>query len=273
VTSKDGTKIHYRKLGSGDGLILLHGAMMYSVNFMALASFLAKDFTLYVPDRRGRALSSVGVQGLLPESEDLRALITETKAQNVFGLSSGAIIALQTAIAESSVKKIALYEPPIPVKGTAPGAWAQEYLNAYAKEKFGKAFLALIKGTGDPGSLFNKLPGFIVSGLINVAINADAKKERKADEISLKSLLAAVPYDIKIVDDAIGIIDRSKNIPGNTLLIGGEKSQSYLKVALDELGTDLKRSRRVTLPGLGHTAADNGGHPEVVAKELLSFFK
>jgi pimeloyl-ACP methyl ester carboxylesterase len=55
VTSKDGTVIGYRQLGSGPGLILVHGGMAASQHFMKLASSLADVFTVYIPDRRGRA--------------------------------------------------------------------------------------------------------------------------------------------------------------------------------------------------------------------------
>ena len=47
VVSKDGAKIHYRQMGLGEGLVLVHGAMMYSGNFMRLAKLLANDFTVY----------------------------------------------------------------------------------------------------------------------------------------------------------------------------------------------------------------------------------
>ena len=41
VLSQDGTKIHYLQMGSGEGIVLVHGAMMYSENFMRLAELLA----------------------------------------------------------------------------------------------------------------------------------------------------------------------------------------------------------------------------------------
>src|SRR5438067_5501090 len=56
VTS-DGATIGYRQIGSGPGLILLHGGMQASQHYMRLAAALADAFTVYVPDRRGRGLS------------------------------------------------------------------------------------------------------------------------------------------------------------------------------------------------------------------------
>src|SRR4051812_27144058 len=83
----DGTTIGYRQLGHGPGLILVHGAMQAAQNFMALAAALAADFTVYVPDRRGRGLSGPhgGRYGLASESEDIQALIAATGTEYLFG--------------------------------------------------------------------------------------------------------------------------------------------------------------------------------------------
>lgn len=275
VTSKDGTKIGYRQLGQGEGLILVHGAMMYSQNFMTLAGLLADEFTVYIPDRRGRGLSDAHVEnyGLSTESEDIQAIINKTKAQNIFGLSAGAIIVLKTAIIESSIKKMALYEPPISVNGTKSLAWIDKCEAALSKQHFGKAFISIVKGTDDPSSLFNMLPGFITAPLMNFAINYEAKKDKTDGEVSLKSLISAMPYDIKVVLDAENIIHECKDLAKDALLLSGQRSQHYLQAAPDALAAVLPRARRVAFRGLGHTAADNGGKPEVIAEELRKFFR
>lgn len=57
IISADGTTIGYRQIGSGPGLVLLHGAMTSGQDFTSLAEGLADAFTTYLPDRRGRGLS------------------------------------------------------------------------------------------------------------------------------------------------------------------------------------------------------------------------
>jgi pimeloyl-ACP methyl ester carboxylesterase len=274
LISRDGIKIGYRQLGKGSGLILVHGGMMASQNFMSLAKLLANEFTVYIPDRRGRGLSSSHDKsyGLLVESEDIQALIHDTKAQNIFGLSSGAIIALKSALTNPAIKKIALYEPPIPTNGTKPTAWVDKYKAALSEGNFGKAFISIIKGTDDPASLFNILPSFITIPLMNFAIEADAKEDKADDEMSLKALISAMYYDIKIVTDSEGMIDNCKSLMADVLLLGGQKSRSYLKIALNRLSSVLPQAKRIEFRGLGHTATDNNGKPEIVAKELRSFF-
>lgn len=174
VTSGDGAKIGYKQLGKGEGVILVHGGMMASQNFEKLAELLATEFTVYIPDRRGRGLSvsHADKQGLLVEAQDIQAISAKTNTQNIFGLSSGAIVVLQTAIIEPAISRIALFEPPIPVNGTDPVAWANSYHTALSEGNFGKAFASIIKGT-DPSSLFNILPSFITIPLINFFIKSN----------------------------------------------------------------------------------------------------
>jgi len=57
VSSRDGTKIGYQQLGSGPGIILLHGGANASQSFMKIGKALSDKFTVYIPDRRGRGLS------------------------------------------------------------------------------------------------------------------------------------------------------------------------------------------------------------------------
>src|SRR5262245_28037121 len=89
VTSKDGTTIGFRRLGHGPGLILLHGGMKSSEDFLKLGKALSDAFTVYLPDRRGRGLSGPPGDhfGVQREVEDVQAIIAETGAPNIFGLS------------------------------------------------------------------------------------------------------------------------------------------------------------------------------------------
>src|SRR5262249_10074320 len=113
VISADGTTIGYRQVGQGPGLILLHGGMIASQNFARLGHALADVFTVIIPDRRGRGRSGpFGTNyGIARECEDVDALVRKTGAANVFGLSSGAIIALFAAAAVPGIRKVAAYEP------------------------------------------------------------------------------------------------------------------------------------------------------------------
>ncbi|MCW3085807.1 MAG: alpha/beta hydrolase [Bacteroidetes bacterium] len=62
VISKDGTVIGCRQFGSGPGLIICHGGGRISQNYEKLATALSGNFTVYIPDRRGRGLAGLPVK-------------------------------------------------------------------------------------------------------------------------------------------------------------------------------------------------------------------
>ena len=100
VKSKDGTIIGYRQMGSGPGIILLHGGAKGSQTLMQLGTALSDEFTVFIPDRRGRGLSGPfgDNYGLQREVEDMDALLNKTGAHYVFGTATGGTIALQSAL-------------------------------------------------------------------------------------------------------------------------------------------------------------------------------
>lgn len=113
VTSYDGTKIGYRQMGSGPSVILLHGGINASQHMMKLGTLLSDEFTVYIPDRRGRGMSGpIGDNySIEREDEDLDALLKKTGAHYVFGTADGALFALHAAISNHDIHKIAAYEP------------------------------------------------------------------------------------------------------------------------------------------------------------------
>jgi pimeloyl-ACP methyl ester carboxylesterase len=271
TTSGDGTTIGYRQLGAGPGLILVHGGMMGSQNFMKLGQGLADGFTVYIVDRRGRGLSGPhGDYSLSKEAEDMRAVIKATGTTNIFGLSSGAIVTLQTALNEPAVHKVALYEPPIPVQNYQPAHWTDQYNKEIAQGKFGAALLTIAANTDGP-NILTRLR-FITAPLLNIAIKADAKGV-KGDDVSLKDLILTMKYDPQAVVQSHGLVEKAKTLRTKTLLLGGSKSPAYLKAALDELNAAIPGAIRIELKGVGHLAADNGGKPLLVARELRKFFQ
>jgi pimeloyl-ACP methyl ester carboxylesterase len=115
VTSKDGTRIAYDKMGNGPVVILVLGALNTRQSGTELAKRLAPQFTVISHDRRGRGDSS----NVLPysperEIEDIETLIDESGGSAyLYGHSSGAVLAIEAAIKlGKKVKKMALYEPP-----------------------------------------------------------------------------------------------------------------------------------------------------------------
>src|SRR5260370_32037121 len=121
VISKDGTTIGYDKTGQGPAVILVAGAFSYRKypGSVQLADLLAKHFTVFNYDRRGRGDSGdTKPYAVDREIEDVQALIDVAGGSAyVWGLSSGASLALKAAAGGLTNKKLALHEPPFFVNG------------------------------------------------------------------------------------------------------------------------------------------------------------
>jgi len=200
----------------------------------------------------------------------MQALVAKTGASNIFGLSSGAIVALKTTLTTPTINKVALYEPPLPVNRASPIAWVARYDQELAQNKLAEAMVSVIKGTGD-SSLLCFLPRFVVVPFIRLALKINAKSV-KGDDVPIKALIPTVRYDVQIVVNSEDLLEKCKDMRAEVLLLGGSQSQAPLKTALRALGTVLWHAKRVEFPGIGHIAADNSGKPERVAQELLEFF-
>jgi pimeloyl-ACP methyl ester carboxylesterase len=271
--SKDGTRIGYRQMGKGPGIVLLHGGLQTSWSFMSLGAALSDTFAIYIPDRRGRGLSGPfgDSYGMRTEVEDLDALLDKTGSHNVFGLSSGALITLQAALILPAIRKIALYEPPLEIDGQpSPRDWVPRYDKELAAGNLPAAMVALIKGTGDR-SLFTSLPWLVLLPMFKLAMRYQRKRSED-DEPLLQALIPTVHFDTRLVAEMAGRLESFRAVRAETLLLGGTRSATYLIAALDALNTILSNCKRIEFPGLGHIAADNSGEPARVAEKLRRYF-
>jgi len=273
VRSADGTAIGYCQVGQGPALILLHGAGQSSENLSALARQLSDSFTVIVPDRRGRGRSGPygDFHGLRSEIEDLCALLDITGAHDVFGLSAGAVIALETALVRPVITKLALYEPPLSFDGAVHGEWLPRYERELAQGRPGAALASVLKGTADRGPL-RLVPRFLLGAFLDFAIKRTAHRPAPSAASSPIDLIPTVRYDAQTVREAAGPLQRFSGLPCDVLLLGGSRSARNLTASLEGLGSVLPHAEKVMLRGVGHTAADNSGHPDRVASELRRFF-
>jgi hypothetical protein len=88
----------------------------------------------------------------------------------------------------------------------------------------------------------------------------------------LVTLIPTVHYDIELIAEMAGDLERFRSLSTETLLLGGDRSQTYLTAALDTLVAILPNATRIELKGAAHIAADNEGDPARVAAELRRFF-
>jgi pimeloyl-ACP methyl ester carboxylesterase len=160
VQSKDGTRIAYNKAGDGPPLILVDGAACYRKfgPSTRLAKPLSGHFTVVTYDRRGRGDSGDNQPYAAErEIEDLQALIDHAGGStHLFGVSSGAALALETAARGTGVSKLGLYEAPF-TDDASRAAAASEYSALLTRQlatgRRGNAVQLFLRRAGVPGAL------------------------------------------------------------------------------------------------------------------------
>lgn len=271
VRSADGTTIGYRQCGHGPALILMHGGMLAAQHLMKLAAALADDFTVYVPDRRGRGLSGPYGDhfGMPREVEDLQALVAATGAARVFGLSTGGLVSMRTALTTPALEQVVLYEPPLSVDGSVPLNWMPRYERELADGRLAAALATVLQGLGaDP--LFGRIPRSVLVPFM--AVGSRLQREPAGDEVPVEALIPTMGFDIQLIREMADTADDYGALDARVLLLNGGKSPAYFRVSLDALSAVLPDARRVVLPGLGHSGPEDDGDPQRVADAVRDFF-
>ncbi len=279
VTSKDGTRIVYRKIGSGPGVVILHGAMESAQSHMQLAKGLADAFTVYLPERRGHNLGIPFAKdyNMQKEVEDLDALLIKTDTHNVFGVSAGGLICLQAALKLSSIRKVAVYEPALIVNGSASTEFLPRYDDEISKGKIAAALVSGMKGAGLGPAVFNLMPRWLLELLTTMSMKGEEKKAKPGD-ILMRDLAPTLHYDFCLVAEMAEKVKNFKAIHADVMLLGGSESPAWLRAALDALEKNTPNVKRVEFPGLNHggssdlSSTNRSGKPEIVAEELQRFF-
>ncbi len=257
VTSKDGTRIAFDKLGNGPALILVGGAFQQRAGderTAQLASRLSQNFTVFHYDRRGRGDSSdTPPYSVASEINDLQTLINEAGGSALmFGMSSGAVLALKAAAHGLNIKKLALYEPPFNSGDDNARAAAKKYtqhLNALLVENRrsdAAAFAMTAWGT----------PAEAVEGMRQSPMWS-----------SIESIAPTLAYDDAIMGDGSVPTQDAKVVKIPTLVLDGGNSPAFMHHAADELAKILPKAQRRTLKEQTHAYA-----PEVLAPALEEFF-
>jgi pimeloyl-ACP methyl ester carboxylesterase len=259
--SKDGTSIAYDESGMGQPLILVGGALntrSFGPNG-SLAPILAGRFKVINYDRRGRGASGdTRPWGLEREVEDIDALIEAAGGSAyLYGISSGAALALEAANRGLAVEKLALYEAPFIVDDSRPPL-ADDYLTRLQ-------MLAASDRPGDAIRLFMRegvgLPAVVVAMMRFMPAWS-----------KLKAVAHTLPYDAAIVYD----YQKGRPLPPEqwssatmpTLVSAGGKSPDGMRNAMRELAGVLPNAKYHTLEGQTHIVK-----PEALAPVLVEFFE
>ncbi len=243
--SLDGTPIAYEQGGSGRPLILVGGAFQTRGDplMAALAAALADRFTVVRYDRRGRGSSGDALtyrDGC--EEDDLGAVIRAAGGRAaVFGMSSGAVLAIEAAAHGAAIEALAMYEPPVIVDGSrdaVPGDDADRLRALVAEGDRDAAVTRFL--TGAVG-----LPADLVAGMRQAPFWA-----------AMTELAHTLPYDGSIMSpyqhghplDA----PHWRAVSAPVLVVDGGASPPWIRAGGAAVADALPNAARQTLEGQTH---------------------
>ncbi len=256
VTSKDGTRIAFDVSGTGPALILVDGAMC-SRGFGpmgGLAAQLAPHFTVFTYDRRGRGESGdTAPYAVDREVEDIDALIGEAGGSAcVYGISSGAILALEAARQlPGRITKLVMYEPPF----SADEAGVRRFTDY--RVQLNQAVAAGRRG--DAAEMFMRLVG--------TPDDAVAGMRQSPVWPVFEAVAPTLTYDAAVMGDSSVPTERASSVSVPTLVMAGGASPEWMRQVARQIASAIPSAQYRVLDGQTHEVA-----AEVIAPPLTEFF-
>jgi pimeloyl-ACP methyl ester carboxylesterase len=249
VTSADGTTIAYECSGSGPALVTCTGAFCDRLSSAPLAEHLSDRYTVYRFDRRGGDSGETPPWSVGREVEDLTAVVAATgEAPYLYGHSSGASLALETAAARVPIRKLAVYEPPyVPGEGTTPET-ADRMAELCAAALPEEAAVLFLRNTGLPDGQLQAMRGMPFWS-------------------RMVSLAPQLAYDVRLGNGGSVPVDRLAAIACPTLAVAGGLSPAWATDGASAIAGAVPDGRLEILEGQHH-GVDQG----VAAAVLREFF-
>jgi pimeloyl-ACP methyl ester carboxylesterase len=254
IKSRDGNTIRFRRSGAGPPLLLVHGTTANHKRWLGIAPRLEQHFTVFAMDRRGRGGSSDdGEYILMREAEDVAAVVEAIGLPTfVLGHSYGGLCSLEAALLTEKMRKLILYEPPVPIGQPIYPPGVPERMQALidqgdleaALEVFFREVVRMPNHEMEP---YRQLPMW---------------KERV-------QLAPTIPRELQMEKNYQFQADKFANMRVPTLLLLGGDSPPPFSEATAQVDAALPDSRVVILPGQRHIAMDVA--PDLFVREVEQF--
>ena len=254
VLSADGTPIAYWRTGAGDPLVLVHGTTADHTRWSRVLPLLEPHFTVLAIDRRGRGGSGDSREYAIErEFEDIAAVIDDVgEPVTLLGHSYGGICSLEASLRTSAVKRLIVYEPPIPVG-----------IEIYAHGTLERLEALLEAGDRD---------GVLMTFMTEIVQmpRAQAERFRALPDWDARVALAHTVVRETRADEQYRFTPaRWRRYPVPALLLHGGNSPAFLVKATEALHAALRHSTIRVLPAQQHLAMETA--PEMFAEEVLRF--
>ncbi len=256
IFSKDGTPIAYGHSGAGSPLVLVHGAASHTY-WASTLPILKQHFSVYAVDRRGHGESGdANAYTIEHEFEDIAAVVNSIGEEvNLLGHSIGALCSLEAALLCQNIRKMILYEPPIPLPGV------------HSRLVGSVERLQALMDAGDR-------EGVVVTFLrevINLPSSELAPLQSQPSWLAWVAAAHTIPRELRALAQYRFDPERFKDVSTPTLLLLGGNSSPFMKASVDAVDAALPNSRVVIMPGQKHFADHTA--PELFLREVLGFMK
>lgn len=254
-TSRDGTHVACHVTGRGDPLVLVHGTTADHARWMPLVSSLEQRFTVYALDRRGRGASGeAAAYALEREVEDVVSVVDGIgRPVDLLGHSYGALLSLEAAARTAQLRRLVLYEPPIPTATPLVAPSLIDRLDALVASGEREQAVATFMAEGP------RVPAHELA--IMKSLPAWAARVAAAHTIP-RELRASLEYRFEA--------SRFAGVRVPTLLLLGGASPPPFRAALELVLAAIRHAELVVLPSQQHAAMDTA--PDLFLRELLGFF-
>lgn len=247
--SADGTELGVTVTGDGPPLVLVEPAGHHRAfsAFDGLVEHLQARFAVVTYDRRGRGDSGdTPPYAVEAEVADLAAVIGAVRAgqADVYGVSSGALLAIQGAVHGAPIRRLALFEPPLDEDVAVQAA-------------FTSRLRATLQASGDDACLefflASILPAEMLDGM------------RGGPEwTAMAEVAPTLVYDC-VISEATGTSTlQAVQVP--TLVLASEGSSEELLAMARTVAQHIPRAHDQSLPGDWH-----GADPAATATALTRF--
>lgn len=259
VTSADSTTIAFDRLGEGETMILVGGAMVDRARSRQISERFADDFEVLNYDRRGRGDSGdAGDYSVDREVEDIAALIEAAGGRAfVYAHSSGAALGLRAAAAGLPISRLVAHEAPY-----RPAEKAERI----ASEEYHEKLTGLIgeDRRGDAVELFMTMTGMPAEMIEH--------SRRDPSWEGMEAMAPTLVYDSEV----LGTMTTGATVPTDllgrirvpVLAMYGSLTGDRMKDAATQIATGVQNGTLRCLDGQHHMVV-----PDVIAPVVAEYFR
>ncbi len=225
-------RIHYRVVGEGPTVALLHGLGSSGSDWFPVTSYLAPHYRLLLIDLRGHGHSSLPRTGysVAAMARDVQAVLAAEGIESaaLIGLSLGGCVALQTAV-------------------TAPDLVAGLVLvNTFAKLRhsgmFGGRLVRLRRALGDADGLARLVAASLFTDPEVQALVFERLRRNDVGAIR-RTMLAVARFDVR---------SQLGKVTAPTLVLAGDRDRTVPRLCLSDLMAGLPAARLQVIADAGH---------------------